>query len=73
MLQPFDWAVLTKEEAVILIAFIDKTLGARNYKALQEAGMMQIYSALKKFVEQSDHYEHHVSDFQPSDYKRNDD
>ncbi len=70
MLLPFDFAVLTKEEAKLLKEFIEKMTATknntRNYEKMQKLGIMLIYDKLREFVESSDHYQHSIRNLDTS-------
>lgn len=55
MLMPFDWAVLTVQEARLLMEYIEKSTATktqpRYYEKIQKAGMLPIYEKLREFVE----------------------
>ena len=57
---PFEWAVLTVQEARLLMEYIEKTTAtkglSRNYDKIYKAGMADIYSKLREFVEANHQY-----------------
>lgn len=69
MLLPFQWAVLTVEEAKLLIAYIETSTATktikRNYDKIKKAGMMEIYDKLRTFIIDSDNYEYNLRHFNP--------
>jgi hypothetical protein len=75
MLTPFQWVVLTVEEARKLQDYIERSTATKglavNYEILK-VGMLEIYSKLAEFVEMSDHYGANLRDFNPDDFARED-
>jgi hypothetical protein len=73
MLMPFDWAVLTVEDARLLRGFIQKVTGTpaqpKNYKKMQDAGVLDIYHKLDEFVEARDHYQNDLRRLDPNDFE----
>lgn len=61
MLMPFEWAVITVEEARILKKFIEASTATKaypvNYKKIEEAGMQIMYDKLSMFISEHEHYE----------------
>ena len=61
MLMPFEWAVLTIEEAKLLIDYIEKSTATktipRYYEKMQRFGMLEIYRKLREFVELHEHHQ----------------
>lgn len=61
MLLPFQWAILTVEEARLLVEYIEKSTATktmpRYYEKTQKVGMLQIYEKLREFVEVNAQYE----------------
>ena len=55
MLMPFDWAVLTVEEAKLLMEYIEKSTATKTqpkyYEKIQRLGLLPIYEKLREFVE----------------------
>lgn len=64
MLLPFDFAIITVEEANQLIAFIEKMTATkgdpRNYGKMIKLGVMELYDKLRTFVGNSHHYNHEL-------------
>lgn len=60
MLMPFEWAVLTVQEARQLMEYIEKSTATksmpRNYDKIYKAGMNEIYEKLRQFVEANIQY-----------------
>lgn len=54
MLMPFEWAVITVEEARLLMEYIEKSTSSkmvpRRYEKIQEVGLYPIYEKLREFV-----------------------
>lgn len=61
MLMPFEWAVLTVQEARLLMEYIEKSTSSktmpRRYDKIQEAGMLPVYEKLREFVELRQQYQ----------------
>ena len=61
MLMPFEWAVLTIEEAKLLMNYIEKSTSSktipRRYEKMQELGLLEIYNKLREFVELHTHHQ----------------
>lgn len=61
MLLPFEWAVLTVQEARQLMEYIEKSTATktmpRNYDKIHKAGLTDIYDKLRQFVEANAQYE----------------
>jgi len=61
MIMPFDWAVLTIEEAKLLMEYIEKSTATKTqpkyYEKIQRLGMLPIYEKLREFVELNSHYQ----------------
>lgn len=61
MIMPFDWAVLTIEEAKLLMEYIEKSTATKTqpkyYDKIQRLGMLPIYEKLREFVELHNHYQ----------------
>lgn len=59
MLLPHQWAVLTVEEATILMQYIEKSTAtksmSRNYDKMEKVGVLEIYNKLREFVEYHRH------------------
>ena len=76
MLMPFQWAVLTIEEAKLLMQYIEKTTSTKtipkHYEKMQKAGMFSIYEKLREFVEVNAQYECHLRYLDPSDFETRD-
>ncbi|MDE2095688.1 MAG: hypothetical protein KGL39_00395 [Patescibacteria group bacterium] len=72
MLLPFEWAVLTMEEAHLLKEYIEKTTAIKglpvNYKGMTKVGMREIHSKLCEFVRASTNYMVNLQFFNPDDY-----
>jgi hypothetical protein len=58
---PFEWAVLTVQEARLLMEYIEKSTSSktmpRRYDKIQEAGMLPVYEKLREFVELRQQYQ----------------
>jgi len=76
MLTPFQWAVLTVEDARLLMQYIEKTTATksqpRNYDKMQKAGMLEVYNRLREFVELNTHFENTLRYLDTSDFERRD-
>jgi hypothetical protein len=74
MLMPFEWAVITVEEARILKKFIETVTATKaypvNYKKIEESGMKIMYDKLSMFISEADHYAGQLKYFQEKDYDR---
>lgn len=61
MLMPFEWAVITIQEARLLMEYIEKSTSSktmpRRYEKIQEAGMLPVYEKLREFVELNAQYQ----------------
>ena len=64
MLLPFEFAVITVQEARLLMEFIEKQTAtksiSKNYEKMQKLGVMEMYDKLCSFVGSADHYEHEL-------------
>lgn len=73
MLLPFDFAVLTSDEASILFEFIEKATETKacpkNYKKMQELGIHDIYVNLREFLEMRHSYCNNLRYLNPDDYQ----
>jgi hypothetical protein len=60
MMMPFDWAVLSIEEAKLLMEYIEKSTATKTqkkyYEKIQRLGMLPIYQKLREFVELHNQY-----------------
>lgn len=60
MLLPFDWAVITLNEAKILVDFIEKSTATPkipiNYEKMSKVNILEMYDKLKHFITNSQHY-----------------
>jgi len=76
VLNPFEFAVITVDEARHLMKFIEESTGTpsmpRNYDKMGKRGVLQIYNSLRQFVEKVDHYRDNLEYFDPSSYQRSD-
>lgn len=61
MLMPFEWAVLTVQEAKLLMEYIEKSTSSKTmpkrYDKIQQVGMLEIYTRLRDFVESHSQYQ----------------
>lgn len=61
MLMPNEWAVITIQEARLLMEYIEKSTSSktmpRRYEKMQEVGMLPIYEKLREFVELNARYQ----------------
>lgn len=61
MLMPNEWAVITVQEARLLMEYIEKSTSSktmpRRYDKMQEVGMLPIYEKLREFVELNKQYQ----------------
>ena len=61
MLMPFDWAVLTVQEAKLLMEYIEKSTATKTqprfYEKIQKLDMLPIYEKLREFVELHNQYQ----------------
>lgn len=61
MLLPFQFSILTLEEAKLLISFIEKSTATkthnRNYDKICKMGILDMYNKLRDFVEEATHYD----------------
>lgn len=62
MLLPFDWTILTLEDAQTLKNFIG--LSIDNSSVAVDEKILRIYMDLKKFIQKSDHYYNHLKYFE---------
>ena len=69
MLLPFEWAILTLEEAKLMKDYIQKSTARKglsvDYKRIHEAGLSGIWEKLEEFINQAEHYRHQLKDFDP--------
>ena len=76
MLNPFEYSIITLEEAKKLVQFIEKTTStpslSKNYLKMQELGILSIYDELRMFINNCNHYEDYLRYFDSKDYKRSD-
>lgn len=76
MLLPFQWSVLTLDEARTLMKFIEESTAtkgqSRNYDKMQKAGVLEVYNSIRTFVEKADHWSGNLEYFNPDDYARED-
>ena len=74
MLLPFNWSLLTLDEARQLVDYIEKSTAtngqSRNYDKMTKVGVMDIYSKLREFVEAADHYEANIRYLNTDDFER---
>jgi len=60
MLLPFEFGIITIEDASLLKTFIEKQTATKaypvNYKKMQEEGVMNIYEKLIDFIYSHEHY-----------------
>ena len=72
MLMPFEWAVLTVEEASELSAFIEKMTATPtqpiNFKKMQDLGIYDMYNKLRHLVDQAAHYQRNLESLNPDDF-----
>jgi hypothetical protein len=58
---PFDWAVLTVQEAKLLMEYIEKSTASKTmpirYDKMQQVGILDIYMRLREFVELHNQYQ----------------
>jgi hypothetical protein len=58
---PNEWAVITVQEARLLMEYIEKSTSSktmpRRYDKMQEVGMLPIYEKLREFVELNKQYQ----------------
>lgn len=70
MLLPFDFAVISVDEAKKIMDFIVKMTATKkrvfNDAKIRELGMMEIYQRLQEFVQMSNHYKNDLQYFEPS-------
>ncbi len=61
MLLPFQWAVITLQESKLLMKFIEESTSTKsdpkNYAKMQKSGVLEVYNALREFVESSCNYD----------------
>jgi hypothetical protein len=61
MLMPNEWAVLTVQEAKLLMEYIEKSTASKTmpirYDKIQQVGMLPIYEKLREFVEVNAQYQ----------------
>jgi len=59
-MMPFDWAVLSIEEAKLLMEYIEKSTATKTqkkyYEKIQRLGILPIYQKLREFVELHNQY-----------------
>lgn len=76
MLLPHQWAVLTVDEAELLVKFIEKATAIKglpkNYRGIQKEGMLELHGNLSHFIECNRQYVGNLHDFDPSNYERAD-
>lgn len=76
MLLPFDFALLTVEEARLLIKFIERQTAtksnSKNYEKMTKLGVMEIYRKLEEFTLASDHYNYDLRCLETSRIKMED-
>lgn len=74
MLLPFQFAILTREDAKVLTDYLLKSVGAKasesKWKKLQELGISEIYSKLEEFLSMSYHYDNELHSLDSSDFQR---
>ena len=72
MLLPFDFAVITYEEAKLLRDFIraktDSPDRDKDYDQMRKDGVLEIYSKLDDFCKMAEHYEYNLQRLDPSDF-----
>lgn len=72
MLLPFQWAVITIEEATLLMQYIETSTATksmyRNYDKMQKAGVMGIYEKLREFVDSVEHYNNNLRYLDANEY-----
>ena len=77
MLLPFQWAVLTIEEAKLMLDYIEKTTASkglsRNYHKMQKVGMLETYNKLREFIESAAHYDEYLRPLDPYSFQTKDD
>lgn len=77
MLLPFQWAVLTVEEARLLMSYIESSTATKsqfkNYDKMQKAGMLQVYEKLREFVETSVQWEGNLRWLDPNNFETRED
>ena len=58
---PFEWAVLTVQEARLLMTYIEKSTATKTmpkrYDKMQQFGVLPIYEKLRDFVELNAQYQ----------------
>ena len=64
MLLPFQWVVLTLEEAKTLMRFIETSTATKtipiHYEKMRKFGILETYEKLRQFVEASHQYDYHL-------------
>ena len=60
MLLPFEWTVLSVQEARLLMEYIENSTSSKTmpkrYDKIQQVGMLPIYEKLREFVEANAQY-----------------
>lgn len=76
MLLPFEWTVLTVEDAKLIIEFIEKSTAtkglSKNYDKMQKAGVMEIHGKLSEFVDMNIHYHNELKNLDTFDFQKKD-
>lgn len=74
MLTPFQFAIITVEEAQELMGYIERSTNtpafSKNYKKMEKEGVLEIYNKLRNFVEESTQYNGNLRYLNPDDYVR---
>ena len=72
MLTPFQWAIITVDEARLLMDYIERKTDTpafpKNYKKMQKEGILDMYNKLRFFVEEATQYEGNLRYLNPDDY-----
>lgn len=76
MLLPFEFVILTLEDAQKLVNYIETSTATvtnlKNTNKMIKLGVYDIYMKLEEFVRQSKHYKDNLCWFLPDDYLRKD-
>lgn len=77
MLQPFEFAILTQQDAEILVEFIIKQTASKsspiNYKKMGELKVLNIYEQLMNFIESKRQYDNNLKSLDSGRLVYNDD
>ena len=72
MLLPFEFAILTVEEAKLLKKFIEESTATKafpkNYMKMGSAGVLELYRKLEEFLHDRQQWNDRLRYFDPNDF-----